>query len=278
MADPQTPTVNSQITDAVTQTNVTVLGEAPAQSMAMVYQSMAHATSLLMQNSVMAQGGMQQINSAVVASACQRIMTLPSQKTAAPQPPPVSFNLSANPTPTPPSGFQSDQSNGETTDQSSDEEKSGGREFDNKLRAPSPQTIISQEKIRSAILQAANEAAKVAALASEASNDYNETQEMAEDLLATADPNDSQSMEDAKSASATAHDAAKCAKMASQASQRADVLYAQIFDTANGPSPSIDTLRSLFKQLTNQTSKAEKARDKVKEHKNQVNILSGLDI
>ena len=33
MADTQTPTVNSQITDAVTQTNVTVVGEAPARLM-----------------------------------------------------------------------------------------------------------------------------------------------------------------------------------------------------------------------------------------------------
>jgi len=31
-----TDTVNAQITDAVTQTNVKVLGEAPAQSMALV--------------------------------------------------------------------------------------------------------------------------------------------------------------------------------------------------------------------------------------------------
>ncbi|MDJ0599488.1 MAG: RebB family R body protein [Crocosphaera sp.] len=268
MADPQTPTVNSQITDAVTQTNVTVVGEAPAQSMAMVYQSMAHATSLLMQNSVMAQGGMQQINSAVVASACQRIMTLPSQKTAAPQSPPVSFNLNQPPSQTTeqPNG---EQLGGETSPAPSPDEQLAGRSV-------GPQ--LTPDKKRSVILKAANEAAKVAALASEASNDYNETQEMAEDMLAAADPNDSQSMEDAKSASATAHDAARCAKMASQASQRADVLYAQIFDTANGPSPSLDTIRSLFKQLTGQTSKAEKARDKVKEYKNQVNGLSGLDI
>lgn len=34
--------VNSQITDAVTQANVKVLGEAPAQSMALIYQTMAH--------------------------------------------------------------------------------------------------------------------------------------------------------------------------------------------------------------------------------------------
>ncbi|MCR4377663.1 MAG: RebB family R body protein, partial [Rhodospirillales bacterium] len=38
--------VNAQITDAVTQTNVKVVAEAPAQSMAMVYQTMAHSISL----------------------------------------------------------------------------------------------------------------------------------------------------------------------------------------------------------------------------------------
>ena len=48
--------VNSQITDAVTQTNVKVLGEAPAQSMALVYQTMAHSMSLAMQNSMQTQG------------------------------------------------------------------------------------------------------------------------------------------------------------------------------------------------------------------------------
>ncbi len=267
MADTQTPTVNSQITDAVTQTNVTVVGEAPAQSMAMVYQSMAHATSLLMQNSVMAQGGMQQINSAVVASACQRIMTLPGQKAAAPPPqaPPASFNAPATGTPS-------------TSPPSSDPALGGGLPPSPNSRSQPAGETITPDKKRSVILKAANEAAKVAALASEASNDYNETQEMAEDMLATANPHDSQSLEDAKSASATAHDAARFAKIASQASQRADVLYAQIFDTANGENPDLDTIKSLFKQLTSQTSKAEKARDKVKEHKNQVNGLSGLDI
>ena len=70
-----TDTVNPQITDAVTQTNATVLGESPAQSMGMIYQSMAHSMSLLMQNSVASQGGMQQLNTAIVASSCRQLMT-----------------------------------------------------------------------------------------------------------------------------------------------------------------------------------------------------------
>ncbi len=195
-------------------------------------------------------------------------MTLTSQKTAAPQPPHVSFNLPGN------------QTTPQPDTPASPEPPLGGSEPTPtpESRTPQPPTEIPPDQKRSVILKAANEAAKVAALASEASSDYNETQEMAEDLLATADPNHTQSMEDAKSASATAHDAARCAKMAAQASQRADVLYAQIFDTTNGESPNIDTVKSLFKQLTSQTTKAEKARDKVKEYKNQVNGLSGLDI
>jgi hypothetical protein len=66
--------VNGQITDAVTQTNVKVLGEAPAQSMALVYQTMAHSISLAMENAQQAQGGLQQIGNAVTSSAITMIM------------------------------------------------------------------------------------------------------------------------------------------------------------------------------------------------------------
>ncbi len=72
MAD-QTP-VNAQITDAVTQANVKVLGEAPAQAMALIYQTMAHSISLAMENSQQAQGGLQQIGNAVTSSAITMIM------------------------------------------------------------------------------------------------------------------------------------------------------------------------------------------------------------
>jgi len=72
MAD-STP-VNSQITDAVTQANVKVLGEAPAQSMALIYQTMAHSISLAMENAQQAQGGLQQIGNAVTSSAITMIL------------------------------------------------------------------------------------------------------------------------------------------------------------------------------------------------------------
>ena len=66
--------VNSQITDAITQTNVKVLGEAPAQAMALVYQTMAHSISLAMQNAMQAQGGLQQIGNAVTSTAVRMIL------------------------------------------------------------------------------------------------------------------------------------------------------------------------------------------------------------
>ena len=48
-------TVNSQITDAVTQTNVKVVAEAPAMALGNVYQSAAHSTGLMFENVVNAQ-------------------------------------------------------------------------------------------------------------------------------------------------------------------------------------------------------------------------------
>lgn len=53
--DSNSGTVNSQITDAVTQTNVKVVANAPAQAIAQIYQAIAHATGLLAENAVNAQ-------------------------------------------------------------------------------------------------------------------------------------------------------------------------------------------------------------------------------
>lgn len=47
--------VNDQITDAVTQTGVSVLASAPAMAMSSVYQSSAHSLSILYENTVQAQ-------------------------------------------------------------------------------------------------------------------------------------------------------------------------------------------------------------------------------
>lgn len=59
--------VNSQITDAVTQSNLTVLGGAPAQSLATVYQVMAQAVGVSMQNAVSNQQSMNTIDNAIVS-------------------------------------------------------------------------------------------------------------------------------------------------------------------------------------------------------------------
>jgi killing trait domain-containing protein len=47
--------VNSQITDAVTQQGVSVLANAPAMAMGTIYQSAAHSISILYQNATQAQ-------------------------------------------------------------------------------------------------------------------------------------------------------------------------------------------------------------------------------
>ncbi|MEL6864870.1 MAG: RebB family R body protein [Bacteroidota bacterium] len=67
MAD--TPTVNGQITDAVTQTNVKVVAEAPSQAMGMLYQVAMQANGLSMQNAVSNQQNLNQLNPVIVADA-----------------------------------------------------------------------------------------------------------------------------------------------------------------------------------------------------------------
>ena len=61
-------TVNSQITDAVTQANVKVLGEAPAEALGMVFQSMSNSVGLSLENATQTQGGMQQVANACTSS------------------------------------------------------------------------------------------------------------------------------------------------------------------------------------------------------------------
>lgn len=71
---PDITAVNSQITDAVTQTNVKVLGEAPAEALGMAYQSMSNAVSLSLENATQTQGGMQQITNASTSSVVTMIL------------------------------------------------------------------------------------------------------------------------------------------------------------------------------------------------------------
>ena len=48
-------TVSTEITDAVTQSNVKVVAESPAMALSNVYQTAAHSTGLMFENAVNAQ-------------------------------------------------------------------------------------------------------------------------------------------------------------------------------------------------------------------------------
>ena len=73
-------TVNEQITDAVTQSNVKVVGEAPAMALGNVYQSAAHSTGIMFENAVNAQN---QQNILGQAATTQGIMQIYSMDTIA---------------------------------------------------------------------------------------------------------------------------------------------------------------------------------------------------
>jgi hypothetical protein len=72
--------VNGQITDAVTQANVKVLGDAPAMAMGAIYQSLAHSTGILYQNATSAQ---QQLQISAQAATNQGVIQLYSVDTMA---------------------------------------------------------------------------------------------------------------------------------------------------------------------------------------------------
>ncbi len=75
MAEP-TP-VNGQITDAITQSNITVLGSAPAAALANLSHVSAHAFGLMMENAVAAQQAMNAIGQAVVTTSVSVLETRP---------------------------------------------------------------------------------------------------------------------------------------------------------------------------------------------------------
>lgn len=74
--------MNSQVTDAVTQSNVKVLGDAPAESMGMLYQMLAQSTGMSMQNMVANQQHKNSIDSAVVTGAVTVLYTLDTATTS----------------------------------------------------------------------------------------------------------------------------------------------------------------------------------------------------
>ena len=72
--------VNGQITDAVTQSNVKVLGDAPAMAMGAIFQSLAHSTGILYENAVSSQ---QQLAIASQAATNQGVIQIYSIDTMA---------------------------------------------------------------------------------------------------------------------------------------------------------------------------------------------------
>jgi len=65
--------VNSQITDAITQANVKVLGDAPAVALGSLYQAIAQSLSLSAQNATSAQ---QQANALAEAVTTRCVLVL----------------------------------------------------------------------------------------------------------------------------------------------------------------------------------------------------------
>lgn len=72
--------VNGQITDAVTQANVKILGDAPAMAMGAIYQSLAHSTGILYENATSSQ---QQLAIAAQAATNQGVIQIYSIDTMA---------------------------------------------------------------------------------------------------------------------------------------------------------------------------------------------------
>lgn len=75
MAD--TTLLNGQVTDSITQANVKVLGDAPAQAVSTLYQFMAQATGLSMQNAVSNQQRSGLVDTATTTQAVNLVYGLP---------------------------------------------------------------------------------------------------------------------------------------------------------------------------------------------------------
>ncbi|KIH80515.1 putative RebB like protein [Pseudomonas batumici] len=71
-------TVNDQITDTVTQSNVKVLGEAPAEVLGNLYQTAAHSTGIRLENAAEEQ---QQLSTDSQAATNQGVMQIYSLDT-----------------------------------------------------------------------------------------------------------------------------------------------------------------------------------------------------
>lgn len=77
--------VNDQITDSVTQSNVKVLGDAPAQAMGNLYQATAQALANAAHNATTAQQQSNIMAQAVLAACVQSLTTEVVEVTASPE-------------------------------------------------------------------------------------------------------------------------------------------------------------------------------------------------
>jgi hypothetical protein len=68
--------VNEQITDAVTQTNVKVVAEAPAVALGNVYQTAAHSTGIMFENAVNNQNQQNILGQAATTQGVMQIYSL----------------------------------------------------------------------------------------------------------------------------------------------------------------------------------------------------------
>jgi hypothetical protein len=72
--------VNSQVTDAITQTNVKVLGEAPAMAVGSLYQTISNSVAMAAANNVYAQQQANVTYQAASTMGVAKLLSLPIQQ------------------------------------------------------------------------------------------------------------------------------------------------------------------------------------------------------
>ncbi|NEP11294.1 MAG: hypothetical protein F6K14_14005 [Symploca sp. SIO2C1] len=251
-----TDTVNKQVTDAVTQTGVNVVGGAPSQSMSMVYQSMAHSISLLMQNSVSNQGGMQQINAAIVASACKQILTASTPEAN----PPVSL-------PTTSTNSQNNGGNGNGGNGNGGNGNGGnGGNGNGSEHGQLPTTAGNkdedhdqdlQKQLRRISLQIESALRLTAQAASEAGEHDANTASTGESTLESSDYSQPQVQKKLRELFSLSRTTAKSAKIASDATARAYALANKAEEAVNAS--DLDTTKHYAEQVEEQAKVAQEA-------------------
>ncbi len=254
-----TDTVNKQVTDAVTQTSVNVVGGAPSQSMSMVYQSMAHSISLLMQNSVSNQGGMQQINAAIVASACKQILTASTPEANSPVSLPTT---STNPQNNGGNGGNGNGSNGN----GSNGGNGNGSNGNGSEHGPLPLTTGNkdedhdhdlQKQLRQISLQIESALRLAAQAASEAGEHDANTASTGESTLESSDYSQPQVQKKLRELFSLSRTTAKSAKIASDATARAYALANKAEEAVNAS--DLDTAKHYAEQVEEQAKVAQEA-------------------